>query len=57
MEELGVLPQLEVRASDSDIHQYFMSQRSGFPDLLKNNEGLWKRAAITTWYKYKMHHV
>jgi hypothetical protein len=43
-DEIGVVPQLEVRASDSDIRQSFMSRRSGLPSFMKNNNDLWTRA-------------
>jgi hypothetical protein len=43
-DEIGVVPQLEVRASDSDIRQSFMSRRSGLPSFMKNNDDLWTRA-------------
>jgi hypothetical protein len=45
-DEIGAVPQLEVRASDSDIRQYFMSRRSGLPSFMKNNSDLWTRACV-----------
>jgi hypothetical protein len=45
-DERGVVLQLEVRASDSDIRQYFMSRRSGLPSFMKNNDDLWTRVCV-----------
>jgi hypothetical protein len=39
-QELGVLPQLEVRASDDDIRKYFNTRLSGSQNFLKNNQDL-----------------
>jgi hypothetical protein len=38
--ELSSPPQLEVRASDSDVRRYFMSQQPDFPDFLKDDADL-----------------
>lgn len=40
LEELGPMPQLEVRASDEDIRRYFASRQAGFKSFLKNNAEL-----------------
>ncbi|KAF1913085.1 ankyrin repeat-containing domain protein [Ampelomyces quisqualis] len=39
-QELGVVPQLEIRASDDDIREYFSTRASGFQNFLKNNQDL-----------------
>ncbi|KAF2821692.1 hypothetical protein CC86DRAFT_255031, partial [Ophiobolus disseminans] len=44
-EELGMLPELEVRASDDDIRQYFASRQPRFKNFLKNNQGLCSQAS------------
>jgi hypothetical protein len=38
--ELGSPPQLEVRASDSDVRQYFLKRQPDFPNFLKNDASL-----------------
>jgi hypothetical protein len=40
VDELGAIPQLEVRASDADIRKYFTSRQPGFKNFLKNNTEL-----------------
>jgi hypothetical protein len=44
-EELGICPQLEVRASDDDIRNYFATREAGFKNFLKNNSSLCKLAS------------
>lgn len=39
-EELGKCPQLEVRASDNDIRNYFANRQLGFTGFLKTNHDL-----------------